>query len=201
MNTEVWDYKEYSGDADQKAGGVDEKGAAGLAKTIDYTCQGTVCVEERTDPGKSDHEFSGGLAVEQCDSDPVSEEEKNKTAGKTQNKTGTSHFLDDIHHFSTVFRDLYFCDCRHQHDRDGTCYSGWEQDAGKCHTVEDSVQAEGFGCIVMILLETAGNGNCFNTLQQVDQNAVCCQRQRKRQQFAQSCRQYSGGYFCLGRNS
>ena len=111
---------EHPGNPDQKAERVNEQGAACFSKSVDDTGKGAVGVEEGTDPGQCEDEFSGVRAAEQGDSDPGTEQQEDETAEQSQGKAGAGYFLNDIQHFMTVIGGLDLSHGGHQHDGNGT---------------------------------------------------------------------------------
>ena len=76
LDTKSWNCERNTCDADGKADHVNGKRSRSFSKAVQDTDQRTVYIEERTDPGQSDHKISCQITGEQKMPDHPSEDQK-----------------------------------------------------------------------------------------------------------------------------
>ena len=143
MYSEGRDCQKNASDADEQPGRIDQKCGGCFSKSVDGADQGSIRIQKRADPCKSEKEIARRAAVEEYVSDEASEHQKKETAGQPEDQAAPDSFLKELYDARTASGGLGGADRGHEHGSYGAGECRRKEDAGHGHAGEDSVQTQG----------------------------------------------------------
>ena len=175
LDSKSGDCQKNPGDTDEQTSHIDQECKKCLSETIDRAHQSSICIQERTDPCKSQDKLSGCGTVKKNSPDQTAKYKEEKTAGQSQEEAASCCFFEQFNHRGTVSGRLCRADGRQEYSAHGVGDSGGEEDAGQSHAGQNPICTQGSAPAHAVEFQAGRDGGSLHALEKSDSSPVCSQ--------------------------